>query len=146
MAVVGVVLVLTAASGPDEAADETFDATAVLLLAVAGALYLGFGLSLVTARATFSADAVEYRYGVVRRSIPAYDVDEIVVGPGSGAYYGRICPHIRVRGRKRPVRLIGIQRAATEAGDRLMGAACELATRIVVGQCPVERPDGERDG
>jgi hypothetical protein len=79
-------------------------------------LSLGFGISLITAKATVTNSQIRYLYGLVRRTIPCGQIEAVVVGPGSGAYYPRICLHIRQRGRTRPIRLIGLQRPDTAKG------------------------------
>jgi hypothetical protein len=94
----------------------SFDWAAGVLVETFSALSLAFGISLSTAKATVTSSQIRYRYGLVQRTIPSDQIESVSVGPGSGAYYSRICLHIRQRGRTRPIRLIGLQRPDTAKG------------------------------
>ena len=95
----------------------SYDWGAGVLMELFSVLTLALGISLSTAKATVTSSQIRYRYGIVRRAIPSGEVESVVVGPGSGAYYRRICLHIRQRGRTRPLRLIALQRPETAKGQ-----------------------------
>lgn len=105
----GLVGVVQDGSGP-------YNWAAGALVEILSALSLGFGIFISTASATVTSSHIRYRYGFVRRVIPSREVESVAVGPGSGAYYSRICLHIGQRGRARPLRLTALQRPDTAKG------------------------------
>ena len=109
----------------------THDWGAAIAMAIFGALCISLGAALVTARAVVTFDGIRYRYGVVRRRIRTLDITSVSVGPGSGRYYPRICLHVGVRGRARPVRLIGLQRADTRKGHAALAGVAEEVHRAL---------------
>lgn len=113
MLVFGVNFGLAALVGVNE---PDFDVTAAVLMWAFALVCMGAGTSLVTARAAVSEQGIRYRYGVVRRRIAASEIQSVEAGPGSGAYYERICVHVKCRDRRRPVRLVALQRPETTKG------------------------------
>jgi hypothetical protein len=102
---------------------QTPDPGAGTMMVVFAALVASIGISLITAKATVDPSEIRYRYGLVRRRIPASDIEAIGVGPCSGAFYPRACPHIHLRARARPIRLVALQRADTSKGRRALDHA-----------------------
>jgi hypothetical protein len=109
----------------------THDWGAAVAMAIFGALCVSLGAALITARATVTPAGIRYRYGLVRRRIRTHDIKSISVGPGSGRYYPRICLQVGVRGRARPIRLIGLQRADTRTGHAALAAVAEEVRRAL---------------
>lgn len=101
---------ITARNEPD------FEWSGGVLMIAFGLLAASFGLSLSRARAVASPQGIRYSDGLIRRSIPASEIETVVTGPGSGGYYARWCIHVRCKNRARPVRLTALQRAATRHG------------------------------
>jgi len=102
--------------------------TLMLLFAL---LLASVGISLVTAKATVIPSEMRYRYGLVRRRIQSSDIEKIFVGPCSGAFYPRVCLHVDVRKRARPIRLVALQRADSSKGRAALNRAAADMQRVL---------------
>ncbi|MEX0426153.1 hypothetical protein AB3X52_00870 [Nocardioides sp. DS6] len=100
----GIVGLIFALSGvPDVAGDP--DASVLMILF--GALVAFLGLSLPLSVVRVDSTRLIYWYGLRRRTLPADQIDDIRLGPGSGAFYNRITLHV-IHGSKR-LKLLGVQ-------------------------------------
>lgn len=84
-----------------------------ILLPVVGLFFAGVGVALATAVAVITAEGVLYRYGLIRRSIPASEIESVDVRQGNGPAF--VALRINRRGAK-AVTLIGVQRDGTARG------------------------------
>jgi hypothetical protein len=122
---------LFGAAGIVQDGSGAYDWAAGVLMVGYSLLILAIGISLSTAQAEVTRSQIQCRYGIVRRLIPSEEVESVVVGPGSGAYYRRICLHVRQRGRSKPVRLLALQRPDTAKGRaELQQTAAEVLFTI----------------
>jgi hypothetical protein len=94
----------------------SYDWAGGVLVEMFSALLLAVGISTSTAKTTVTGSQIRYRYGFVRHAIPSGEIESVEVGPSAGAYYPRICLHIRQRGRTRAFRLSALQRPDTAKG------------------------------
>lgn len=102
----------------------------VMMLLFAG-LVASIGIAVTTARAKAEASGLRYGYGLIRRYVSSTEIAAVTVGPGSGAYYPRLCVHVR-RHHGKPLRLTAMQRPSTaKSRARLDAIAEELATILI---------------
>jgi len=73
------------------------DIGATVTMTVFAAVMVAIGLALATARAGVDRNGIRYRHGLVRREVPAADVQAVRLEDRSGVGYPRLCIHVQRR-------------------------------------------------